>query len=346
MKFNKSEEKELAIVLFLSMLFIFSVIFTFYIFQIHYFQSNEFHFSIDEGRHQGFNESWYVGFHLTSDDNDIYDFFTVYGIDEEKRCHKLSVLTDVSSEDYFFNSYDEPSDDYHLDTSKLNITYDYFYDVDRWYQLEENPFSYHFHAGFLDRRGKPIILNCTLIENKGPIRMKDSFLNKNVFNDESNNLYYYAQTNIDVQGTLLLNGSIINVSGSAWIDRQWGDTLYPKKYEWFAIQLDNDYEIAAAKIRKNSQNISYALLITPSQEVVDVTEDVIIQTVQKTEDGFSKKWFICSDKGNFNLSIEAFLNDQIINFWPITCLFEGGCNVTGDFHDKLIEGNCFSEQNP
>ncbi len=346
MQINRIGKKETAFVLILSILLIILSMTIVYFFQSQYYPPEELEFSLDEGRHNGYNESWYVAFNLISDKGDEYNFFSVYGINDENRFHKLSALADISNDEYFYKMYNKKPDDYIISQEKLNITYDYFYGVDRWYQIKDEQFSYHFYGGLLDKKGEPIILNCTMISNKEPIRMKDSFLNKFVFKDESNNLFYYAQTNIDVQGTLFMNGSITNLSGSAWIDRQWGDTLFPHSYEWFAIQLNNDYEVAAAKIRDDYKNISYALLIKPDGQVIDLTEDIHIISLEKSKDYFSKKWFVSSVKGKFNLTIQTTINDQIVNMWPFTKLFEGGCTVSGFFNDKPIKGSCFSEQNP
>lgn len=334
-----------AIKILLSFLVLLIIFTLFYIVAMNEAEITNFTLPRDEGRHPSYNESWYVGFHLTAENGEVYSFIAVYGMKtESNKCYKLATFTDISNDEYVFKTYEEKPDDYHLDTQKLNITYDYFWGVDQWYQIDDNPSMYYYTGGLLDQQGEPIILNCTMHDTKGVIQMNESFINSLITNNKENVLNYYAQTNLKVNGTLLLNGSTRNVSGTAWIDKQWGEKLYPQRYEWFAIQLSNDYEIATAKIHLESEIKTYALLINPDGDIMDISKDTTISTLNKTEEGFSKTWNLKSNK--INLSIQATMDRQLINRWPSILIFEGCCHVTGTFQSEWISGNCFSEQNP
>lgn len=338
--------KKIIILFSILIIVILSAIYIFYTIQPNQSQTKDFSFPRDEGRHQGFNESWYICFDLTSEKGHHYSFHAQYALQSnDDTCFKICSLTNISAQKYTYHIFQESPDDYTLDTSKLNITYDYFWEKDRWYQREKEPFNYNFSVGLLDNKAELILLNCTLTSNKKPIRINDTPLNKEVFNDETNKIWYYAQTNIDVDGTLLYNNKEIPVTGTAWIDREWGERIMTK-VEWFAIQLKNDYEIAASKILKENNNICLATLIDPSGKQKDISEDMEIITLNQTANGFSNKWQISSKNENFNLTINTTMDEQIVKKWPAIQIFEGSCTVSGTFHSESIDGFCFSEQNP
>ena len=57
--------------------------------------------------------------------------------------------------------------------------------------------------------------------------------------------YYYSQTEIEVKGTITMNGLTENVHGIAWIDRQWGqfNPNNGEKYTWMSLQLSNGMDL-------------------------------------------------------------------------------------------------------
>jgi predicted secreted hydrolase len=66
--------------------------------------------------------------------------------------------------------------------------------------------------------------------------------------------YYYSRTRMAVGGTLLDHGQLIQVSGEAWMDHQWGNflTLGGGGWDWFSIQLKDDSELMLYVIRDAS----------------------------------------------------------------------------------------------
>ena len=77
---------------------------------------------------------------------------------------------------------------------------------------------------------------------KPPLILADSGF---FYEGETDYTYYYSQTKNEITGTIKLNGITENVSGSSWIDRQFG-TFNPynnQEYEWFCIQLSNGMDI-------------------------------------------------------------------------------------------------------
>ena len=63
--------------------------------------------------------------------------------------------------------------------------------------------------------------------------------------------YYYSRTRMDVVGHLLAGEESLPVTGTAWMDHQWGDfTVYKDGgWDWYAVQLDDGREIMLYLIR-------------------------------------------------------------------------------------------------
>ncbi|GCE17234.1 lipocalin-like domain-containing protein [Dictyobacter kobayashii] len=63
--------------------------------------------------------------------------------------------------------------------------------------------------------------------------------------------YYYSRTRMEVAGTLLDHNQPLKVTGTAWMDHQWGNflTLGGGGWDWYSIQLNNKTEIMLYFIR-------------------------------------------------------------------------------------------------
>ncbi|GHO84188.1 lipocalin-like domain-containing protein [Dictyobacter formicarum] len=66
--------------------------------------------------------------------------------------------------------------------------------------------------------------------------------------------YYYSRTRMQVAGTLLDHNQSLKVTGTAWMDHQWGNflTLGGGGWDWYSIQLNNKTEIMLYFIRDAS----------------------------------------------------------------------------------------------
>jgi predicted secreted hydrolase len=56
--------------------------------------------------------------------------------------------------------------------------------------------------------------------------------------------YYYSRPRMPAKGAVKLDGEIVNVTGVAWFDHQWGDfEVNELGWDWFALQLDDGTDI-------------------------------------------------------------------------------------------------------
>jgi predicted secreted hydrolase len=298
-------------------------------------------FPYDDGRHEGYNESWYAYFHLESENGSRYGFNILYILNHEgdtllKQCS----LSDLSNEKLLYNFGKYSTKRFSVDSGKLNITLDAYKTNDRWYQIDDSPVSYYFSVDFPPGTVQDISLDCTMISTKLPLIPPDTTLG--IMGEEFLDTHYYAYTNLDVVGTLTINENSIPVIGSAWIDREWGMHLMGN-FQWFSLQLDNKYEISANKVFKDGKNETFGLLLTPSGDVHDLSNDLIIKELTFSSDGYVNSFLFSSEEFNMSCYVNASFDDQVISYMQVSG-FEGVCTVEGIMNNEKVYGVAVSEQ--
>jgi len=64
--------------------------------------------------------------------------------------------------------------------------------------------------------------------------------------------YYYSRTRMDAAGSLVLNGTTLQVEGNAWFDHQWGDFVSlggGGGWDWYAIELADGTDVVLNRLR-------------------------------------------------------------------------------------------------
>jgi len=69
--------------------------------------------------------------------------------------------------------------------------------------------------------------------------------------------WYYSRTRLAVEGKLTVDGKLLNVTGTAWFDHQWGDLEKVTEigWDWFAIQLDDGSDIMLFMSKDNQSGL-------------------------------------------------------------------------------------------
>lgn len=71
--------------------------------------------------------------------------------------------------------------------------------------------------------------------------------------EAGNASYYYAYTRLAARGTLRREGELIDLSGSAWIDREWSTSVLGREHagwDWFALQLVDGRDLMVYRVRR------------------------------------------------------------------------------------------------
>jgi predicted secreted hydrolase len=70
---------------------------------------------------------------------------------------------------------------------------------------------------------------------------------------------YYSITRIEADGRLVLNGNAAVVTGSAWLDREWGSSQLGAGiagWDWFALQLEDGRDLMLYRLRTEAGEAS------------------------------------------------------------------------------------------
>ncbi len=165
--------------------------------------------------------------------------------------------------------------------------------------------------------------------------------------------YYYSETEIQVTGTITMNGVTESVHGKSWIDRQWGqfDPNNGEQYTWMSLQLSNgmDFNLwnifnIANQIPDTSTYRFCSVYINDSTDMTmsDFTLDRLkYEYTADLQRCYDQKWHFT--RGNVDLTITAtHINNEVtlpFRFFEGSALIEGtidGTPVTGVGYIELL----------
>jgi predicted secreted hydrolase len=91
---------------------------------------------------------------------------------------------------------------------------------------------------------------------------------------------YFSLVNLDISGTVTLNGKTHQVQGKGWFDREWSSQLLKtgqQGWDWFALHLDDDHKLMAFRLREGEGERDFlsASWIAPDGEVTTLGPDQI-----------------------------------------------------------------------
>ena len=314
-------------------------------------------FPVDEGWHPDeVIEWWYIAGHLDGTTSGTpYSFMLTYfyypgdtfGISYDG-FRILNVGNDLSGEFHtetmLLNYLDRDTSKMHIDALLLNDVSEF------WFHKEEVngtliPFEYELSA-----YSAPASIALSVASKKRPLIPGDDGL----FDQGSTSYtYYYSLTDMQVTGTLIFEGSSEEVTGTAWIDRQYGsfNPNTEEAYEWFYLQLSNGMDL-------NIWN-----LFTPEKQLPDdpaykhlsayVNEDeqytshdfelerLAWAKIPNSENNYSQSWRLRSETNQLDLNFSTtHHNSEVLipfNF------FEGPVSATGTVNGSPVTGLGFAE---
>ncbi len=167
--------------------------------------------------------------------------------------------------------------------------------------------------------------------------------------------YYYSWTDMDLRGTLTVNGLELDVTGEAWMDHQWGDFVvrgYPSGWQWFAVSFDNNYELMVAEARESDgEVITYGTLVDPSGTTAHIDgEDIAIEVLNTwpsphTGGEYPAGWRITIPAHEISMTLTPLLDDQefTLAFPPNTIYWEGLTETDITFGGEPVGGSAYVE---
>jgi len=123
-------------------------------------------------------------------------------------------------------------------------------------------------------------LDLTLVADKPLVLQgRDGYSQKS--RDPCNSSYYYSFTRLQASGNVVVDNKSSEVSGSAWLDREWSSSALADDqigWDWFALQLDDGREIMFYQLRKNdgsSDPFSHAVEIDKDGKKTEIPLELL-----------------------------------------------------------------------
>ena len=320
-------------------------------------QGSKIKFPQDEGLHPLEPlEWWYVNGHFTGKTTGYqYSFMLTYFYKPVLIFDGFRILTITNETTHDYSSQVLPCVYPIISTDSLHIVTSFLTGnpVEEWVNQVDSsgtilPFQYLIDAStgensilfYLDAAKPPLILDM------------DGFL----YQGSGNYTYYYSLTDLDIGGSVTFNGAEEDVTGIAWIDRQYGDfdPYEDESYEWFSIQLDNDMDLNIWNIFTPENTIpqlsEYRICSVIKNDTVSFTtrnfqiERLSFELTPDSQRCYATAWRILSDSLDMDLLVEVNNKKSEINIPEISLRFyEGSTKVTGKVNGDPVSGVGFAE---
>ncbi|MGN0373657.1 MAG: lipocalin-like domain-containing protein [Enterocloster sp.] len=160
---------------------------------------------------------------------------------------------------------------------------------------------------------------------------------------------------LEAEGTLLLKGETVKVSGRAWLDREWVDAcpaFYERnfKWKWMNLQLDNGYRISLWDLCvHDKEEYAWATILSPQGAHLVVEMEPMEKGekdfyVGKTGQIYPTSYHIEFPSINswFDVQVRGLPEQEIIS--PMgEDKYEAACTFTGKFLGEDVKGTNYVE---
>lgn len=167
--------------------------------------------------------------------------------------------------------------------------------------------------------------------------------------------YYYSWTRLTASGELEIDGKAVPVTGTAWMDHQWGDfaTYQEGGWDWYALQLDDGRDVMLYVIRDASGEpvFLHGSLVAPegTLTVFGRGDFVVTPTGEWTSGAtgttYPAGWRIEVPAVGLDLAVTPTMPDQELDTRATTGViyWEGDAVVAGTADGKAVRGNAYVE---
>jgi predicted secreted hydrolase len=211
----------------------------------------------------------------------------------------------------------------------------------------KNAFPTHLHAAQGDAT-----LDLILQEGKPPVLQGDRGLSRKSA-EPGNASYYYSLPRMPATGTIHLGNESFQVTGAAWMDREWSTSSLGKDqtgWDWFALQLSGGREIMLYQLRRQNGTAdpsSSGTVVGPAGEVrplglADFSLTVLDRWRSPRSGAvYPSRWRLRIPAEALDLEIAPLLADQELDvsfrYW------EGAVAVTGTRQGTPVDGRGYVE---
>jgi predicted secreted hydrolase len=301
-------------------------------------------FPLDEAPHNSLSEWWYYTGHLDAAEGGTYGFELVI-FQAVRQGYPVGYAAHFAVTDYSTRSFRY----FQRQASSMAIQGGGKYDVavGDW-RLQGEGGNDHLSAGesgyALDLAAaavKPVTLQGgTGIISFGP----------------AGSSYYYSRTRMAATGTLTVDGVRKQVTGTAWMDHQWGDFVVGGGgWDWHAYQLDDGSELMISAVRSASDQpipqISYATYVDPSGVATSLPIGDVLATATgswtspTTGITYPSGWQVRVERLDLSLDVQPAIPDQELDARQSTgnVYWEGAGSIAGTKGGASVGGRGYVE---
>ena len=165
--------------------------------------------------------------------------------------------------------------------------------------------------------------------------------------------YYYSFTRLDAQGRVRIGESRFDVTGSAWMDREWSSNALGGNlagWDWLSLQLSDGSELMLYRLRRHDGAVdsysSGALSLPGGAKQALAADEFEFQprrwwTSPKTRVRYPVAWSLKIPSRELSLELEPVLDDQeldlTVRYW------EGAVRAKGHSDTGLVTGQGYLE---
>jgi predicted secreted hydrolase len=169
--------------------------------------------------------------------------------------------------------------------------------------------------------------------------------------------YYYSLSRLETRGRLTLGERTLEVTGSSWMDHEFfTHTLAPEQagWDWFALQLDDGWEVMLYLLRGRDGSIdpaSSGTLIDPAGQArrLNLADFKITPTATwkspHSRAVYPAGWQLEIPGAGYTLTLTPTLADQEIRAGAAggVTYWEGQMKVAGQGHQRTVTGEGYAE---
>lgn len=169
--------------------------------------------------------------------------------------------------------------------------------------------------------------------------------------------HYYSFTRLATTGSLTIDGEQFNVSGISWMDREFGSADLGDDqagWDWFSIQLDDDYELMLYRMRRkdgSSDPASSGTVVSTDARTRHLTvtdfqiESSATWTSAASKATYPSRWRLNVPSLDLVLDVTPLLADQEFRTSRLAqfTYWEGAVAVSGTKQGRPVKGQGYVE---
>ena len=172
---------------------------------------------------------------------------------------------------------------------------------------------------------------------------------------EGGSSYYYSRMRMTARGSILVDGAIVDVQGTAWFDHQWGDFIAVGGggWDWFAVNLDDGTDLTLSLVRDadGSYPLVYGTLVAPDGKTRHLQREAFtVETTGRwrspaTSADYPAGWRVSLPGEDLVIDLTPTVADQELDTRATTGVvyWEGSQRVTARRGDVSLGGQAYVE---